>query len=148
MSFYIYAWNLPQGDWSHRYGPFPGTPWVTHNFVRDGDGNHIFEHEDEWREAGWYADGDTEDNPREYGWRRSYETDISFAHGQGPCWTDFEFQDIDPAAMTLLPFDNALGNAIAEHRDSPYFQDWQEAGYFDPGSELLPGPTPTHGRIE
>lgn len=130
MSFFVNALNLPQGDWNHTYGPFPGTPTLTHNFLCDSDGNHLFEHEDDWVfEDGWHATDDKPgDEPRSYGWRRCYNSPYSYAIAQGPYFTDLAISYTEENNETL--FDNDITTAIPEHLANPFFDDWLD--WFDP----------------
>ena len=146
MAFYVRAWNLAQGDWEHRYGPFPGTPWITHNFIRDSNGNHIFCHEEEWDGTpGWYAQDDDPDteSPRFYGWRRTYDAPGTFAYAQGPFWTDMDLEIVDDD-ITINDFDNDIAAVDGEHNANVDYNDW--LGYIDP-EYRQERPEPTQPRI-
>lgn len=139
MAFYVHTWNLAQGSWNRTYGPFPGEPWITHNFIRDGNGNHLFEHDERpTLEVGWYAQDDTPgvDERRTYGWRRCYDTDYSFAVDEGPFWTDMDFAIVVNDDEAIEAYDNKFHNAIADHISDPDYAEWLQDGFFSMEARL------------
>jgi len=90
QAFYVHASNIHNNE-METYGPFPGSALLTYEFLRDGEGSHIFsyadpvfsdqaEEDDHWTDQ----EGDT----RYDGWRRCYDTDRQFGYATGPFWTD------------------------------------------------------------
>jgi len=121
MSFYVFASNI-HTDETYRYGPFPGTPGLTYEFMRcyagmeDNnplDGEHIFTFEENWKDAHFHR---MQEDPQEaaiYGWRRCV-TDIppgqfgtgQFGIGIGPIWTDLDIEFTeDPPIRTNFILD-------------------------------------------
>lgn len=98
-AFTVSAINL-QRDENRTYGPFPGYPHITYEFVRcQGDtGDHIFTYENAPRADQMATDGSDEGWIAEDGefipgdaWRRCYNTSSSFAYPAGPFWSDLSF---------------------------------------------------------
>jgi hypothetical protein len=110
--FYVHASNIISGA-SQTYGPFPGQPFLTYEFLRCDDDSglgHIFAHREEREgQVGW----EHEEPPNvTFGWRRCYETDHSFAteRDNDPYWTDLfietrRFRDEQPWEPNRLPED-------------------------------------------
>lgn len=108
-AFYVHAGNV-HTDELETYGPFPGLPQLTYEFLRDSDGAHLFIFADPTVDDEKLANLHTDrDNPCEAkdhwhdqegevrldGWRRCYEDHPSeggaggaFGIPEGPFWTD------------------------------------------------------------
>ena len=131
-AFYVTAFNI-QTDESDLFGPFPGDPQLTYEFVRDGEGNHIFIFADPQIEDGeahasdahwtepidhWH---DQEGDYRRDGWRRCFDVmrdeirgEFGVAHGFFS--TDLVFDSV-PAGD--LEFDPATYNRHPDPLPSP-----------------------------
>lgn len=89
--FYVHASNIHTDD-AHSYGPFPGNPALTYEFLRcfgddapGMDGAHIFAFNEERTDAHFH----TGDGQRAtWGWRRCHDGEGSFGNERGPIWTD------------------------------------------------------------
>lgn len=106
--FFVHASNIVSGA-SDTYGPFPGHPFLTYEFLRadyEDSTGHIFAHkEDRPGEEGWAH----EEPPNvTFGWRRCYDTDGQFGVEAGPYWTDLfietrRFRDEQNWELNNLP---------------------------------------------
>jgi hypothetical protein len=100
--FYVSAYNI-HTDAHERYGPFPGTPAVTYEFLRcemtPESSGHIFMFSED---RGLAAEGwiDQEGERRTDGWRRCYDLAGSFGNEAGGWWTDL---DIEPIRLNGNP---------------------------------------------
>lgn len=101
QGFYVHASNI-HTDESETYGPFPGQPAFTYEFMRSEsddvpDDDHIFFYREPCVGLDLGADHwvDQEGEMRWDGWRRCYATDGQFGIERGPFWTDLNIEMVD-----------------------------------------------------
>ena len=105
--FYVTGSNIHDAT-SDRYGPFPGEPGMTYEFLRcysadvEYPDNHLFLYSDvpgagdtdaELRERDHWED--EEGDPRIDGWRRCSARAGTFAQPWGPFWTDLSIDSTE-----------------------------------------------------
>lgn len=133
-AFYLHASNIHNSH-SETYGPFPGTPYLTYEFIRDGEGNHVFSFDDPridddvlLKAADAHIDGqcsddhwhDQEGEYRRDGWRRCFDDHPQefgvggrFGVCHGAFWTDVGIEVV-PAGE--LEYDRATYNLHPDPR--------------------------------
>lgn len=98
VGFYVHASNIHSGE-MQSYGPFPGQPGFTYEFLRCGEpmnppDDHIFSFAEDRPghandDLGWR---DQEGDLRSDGWRRCYYREGQFGLEHGPYWTDLSIE--------------------------------------------------------
>lgn len=134
MTFYIHASNIHTGA-SETYGPFPGVPGFTYEFMRClsdepmPPDDHIFMYFDGLPDGTlnigdhWH---DQEGEIRTDGWRRCKAINGSFGNETGPFWTDLS---IDTAETPYQPCES---NVLTEASPKENSDSWCQAFHDGP----------------